>query len=92
MLFTTFVGNTSHSQISNFVKIRPEGAELYHADGRTDGRTDRQKDRHQEVNSRFSQFCERACFENAPNEWYTAMNTIANGLMELSLSGFTHLN
>jgi len=37
---------------SYFVKIRPVGAELFHADGRTDG--------HDEANSRFSQFCERA--------------------------------
>jgi hypothetical protein len=26
--------------MSNFLKIRPEGAELLHVDGRTDGRTD----------------------------------------------------
>jgi hypothetical protein len=36
------------------MKIRPVGAELFHADG------DRQTDRHDEANSRFSQFCERA--------------------------------
>jgi hypothetical protein len=35
--------------MSNFVKIRSVGAELFHADGQTD--------RHDEVNSRFSQFC-----------------------------------
>jgi hypothetical protein len=35
-----------------FMKIRPVGAELFHADGRTD--------RHEDANSRFSQFCERA--------------------------------
>jgi len=35
----------------NFIKIRPVGAELFHADGRTDGRD--------ETNSRFSQFCEK---------------------------------
>jgi len=34
------------------MKIRPVGAKLFHADGRTD--------RYDEVNSRFSQFCERA--------------------------------
>jgi hypothetical protein len=38
--------------VSNFMKIRPVGAEMFHADGRTD--------RHDETNSRFSQFCERA--------------------------------
>jgi len=34
------------------MKIRPVGAELFHAD--------RQTDRHNEANSRFSQICERA--------------------------------
>jgi len=44
------------------MKIRPVGAELFHADGRTD--------RHDEANSRFWQFCElaqkrsRACIGN----------------------------
>jgi len=37
-------------QISNFVKIRPFGDELFNADGQ----------RHDEANSRFSQFCERS--------------------------------
>ena len=44
----------------NFMKIRPVGAVLLHAEkqteGRTDGRTDRQRDRHDEANSRFSKF------------------------------------
>ena len=39
------------AQISNFIKIRPVGARLFHTDWRTD--------RH-EGNSRFSQFCEGA--------------------------------
>ena len=39
---------------SNFMKIRPVRAELFHADRRTDGRTDR----YNEANSRFSQLCE----------------------------------
>jgi len=39
-------------QISNFMKIRPVGAEYFHASGRTD--------RHDEANSRFSEFCEGA--------------------------------
>jgi len=34
------------------MKLRPVGAELFHADGQTD----RQTDRHDEVKSRFSQF------------------------------------
>jgi hypothetical protein len=43
-------------QISNFMKIRPVGAELYHADGWRDGRTDR----HDEASSHPSQICESA--------------------------------
>jgi hypothetical protein len=39
-------------QISNFIKIRPVGAELFHADGQTE--------RHEETNRRFSQFCKSA--------------------------------
>jgi len=34
------------------MKIRPVGAELFHADGQTD--------RHDEAKNRFPQFCERA--------------------------------
>jgi len=30
---------SKNSQISNFMKTRPVGAELFHADGRTDRRT-----------------------------------------------------
>jgi hypothetical protein len=37
--------------ISNFMKLRPSGAEMFDADGQTD--------RHDEANSRFSQFCGR---------------------------------
>jgi hypothetical protein len=36
------------------------GADLFHTDGRTDGQTERQKGRYDELNSRFSQVCERA--------------------------------
>jgi hypothetical protein len=43
-------------EISNFMKIRPLGSELFHADGQTEGQTDR----HDEANSRFSQVCEGA--------------------------------
>jgi hypothetical protein len=32
-----------NTQISNFIEIRPVGAELFHADGGTDGRTDMTK-------------------------------------------------
>jgi hypothetical protein len=48
------------AQISSFMKIRPVGAELFHADGRMDRRTDRQTGRSDEANSRLSQFFERA--------------------------------
>jgi len=47
----TWIFSTSFSkstQISNFIKIRPVGAELFYAD------------KHDEAYSRFSQFCERA--------------------------------
>jgi hypothetical protein len=38
------------------MKIRPVGAEFFHADRRRD----RQTDRHEKAKSRFSQFYERA--------------------------------
>jgi hypothetical protein len=41
-IFFTFSKNT---KISNLMKIRPVGAELFHAEGQTDGRTDRRTDR-----------------------------------------------
>ena len=43
---------TDSPQIKSFMKIRPVGTELFHADV--------WMDRHDEANSRFSQFCERA--------------------------------
>jgi len=49
--FDRFSKNT---QISNYMKIRPVRAKLFHADGRMDGRTDR----HDEANGLFSKFCE----------------------------------
>jgi hypothetical protein len=51
----TWIFSTDYRQIlvcQISMKIRPVGAELFHADGRTD--------RHDEANSRFSQFRERA--------------------------------
>jgi len=39
-------------QQTNLIEIRPVGAELFHADGRTDGQST--------TNIRISQFCERA--------------------------------
>ena len=41
-----------NSGISNFMKIRPVGAEFFHADGRTD--------RQDKAHSSFSQLCESA--------------------------------
>ena len=43
---------SKNTRISNFMKIRPVGAELFHADGQTN--------RHDEANSPISEFCERA--------------------------------
>jgi hypothetical protein len=42
------------------MKIRPVGAQIFHVDGRKDRRTDGRRDRYDDVNSQFSQFCERA--------------------------------
>ena len=42
---------SKNAHISNLMKIRPVGVELFHAD--------RWTDRHDEANSRSSQFCER---------------------------------
>ena len=42
---------SKNTQMSNFMKMFPVGAELFHADGQTD--------RHGEADSRFPQFCER---------------------------------
>jgi hypothetical protein len=50
LIFWTDIRN--NAQISNFMKFRPVGAELFHADGPAD--------RHDEASSRFSQFCEFA--------------------------------
>jgi hypothetical protein len=51
-IFSTDFGK--NLQISNFIKIRPVGAELFRADGRTDG----QMYIGGEANSRFRKFCE----------------------------------
>jgi hypothetical protein len=48
-IFSTDFRKNTH--ISNFMKICPVGAELFHADRQTDG--------HNEANSRFSEFCKR---------------------------------
>ena len=48
-VFRQFFKNT---QVSNLMKIRPVGTELFRATRRTEGRTDG----HDEANSHFSQF------------------------------------
>ena len=45
-----------NTQKSNFIKIRPVEAELFHADGQTH----KHKGGNGEVNSLFLQFCERS--------------------------------
>jgi hypothetical protein len=50
LLFSAFF--SENNQVSKFMKIRPVGAELFHAGGRTD--------RQGEANNRFSQFYESA--------------------------------
>jgi hypothetical protein len=63
-LFSPYINETlsfldrfsKNTYVSNWMKIRPVGAELFHADGQTG----RQTDSHAKANSRFSQFCERA--------------------------------
>jgi len=47
----------SNAQISNFMKIRSVGAELFPSDGRTEGI---RQDGHDKANGRFLQFCKRA--------------------------------
>jgi hypothetical protein len=42
-------------QVSNFMEIRPVGAEFFHEGRQTDGKTDR----HDELDSCFSQFWEK---------------------------------
>ena len=53
-------GFSKNTQISNFMKICPLGAELFHAGRRTDARTDGRTDKHDEANNRFPKFCELA--------------------------------
>ena len=51
-IFSTDFLKKKNTQISNFMKIRPVGAELLHADRRTDA----QAGRHDEANSRCPEF------------------------------------
>jgi len=47
---------SKNTQISNFLKIRQMGAELFHVGRRTEGRTGK----HDNANISFLKFCERA--------------------------------
>ena len=52
--FNFLDGFAKNPRVPNFMKIRPVGAELFHADGQTRGQI------HGEANILFSQICERA--------------------------------
>ena len=64
--FSRQIFGKKNTQISNFIKIRPVGAELFHADRRTDRHTHTYTHTHKHtgghdgVNSLFLQFCERS--------------------------------
>ena len=51
--------------ISDFMKMRPMGAELFHADRQMDGRTDRQTDRQTDMTKLIVTFRN---FVNAPKK------------------------
>jgi hypothetical protein len=86
---------SKNTQISNFMRISPVGAELFHAGGWTDGQTER----HDEINSRFSQFYEGAWKRLGPHSlftWFlwclqstttTSLYNLYNGSKLLSLRG-----
>jgi len=63
-------GISKNTQISNFMKIRPEGVELF--------RADRQTDRNNEANNRFSQYLRtrlRTSFSPHSVSSYLTVNT-----------------
>ena len=64
------------------MKIRPMGAELLHAGGRTDGRTDRQTDRQ----TRRSQQSLFEIFRKRPKTPYVRMQD----MFEMAASSFSH--
>ena len=68
---------SKNTQISNFVKIRPVGAELFHAGGRADGRTGG----HDEASSRFSRFCERTS-RPASSSWRQTSDSLIPSSVE----------
>jgi hypothetical protein len=54
-VYSRYVFEKKNAKISNFMKIRPVGANLFHADGRTHKQTHMAK-----VTVASQQFCERA--------------------------------
>ena len=61
--YLKFLGTFSRNiQISNLMKIRPVGAELFHAD--------RRRNRHDEANSRFSHILRKRLKRNGANKDY----------------------
>ena len=71
-------------KISNFMKIRSVGTELFHADGRTD--------RNDEAYSRFSQLCEKDAW-NIPFflYWFVTLTNMAGGYKLFPGICFPHL-
>jgi len=63
---------SKNTRISNFMKMRPMGTELFHADGRTN--------RHDETNSRFSHLCEKrlkySLFQTLISKWKKSTDLI----------------
>jgi len=54
---------SKNTHISNFMKILPLVAELFHGDGRKPGQTDRQTDTHTDMTNLIVAFCN---FAKAP--------------------------
>ena len=75
-----FDRSSKNPQISNFMKIRPMGAEFFHADGRTD--------RRDEANIRFSQLCKSA---QRWNDW-THFRTFVQCTVYLRPQNPQHIN
>jgi hypothetical protein len=67
--FNCFDRLSKNAQIPNFMKIRPVGIELFHADRQTDWGTENRSD---QANSRVAQFCECAwniCYTILTGMW-----------------------
>jgi hypothetical protein len=70
---------SKNPKISNFMKIRSVGTELFHAD--------RRKDRHYEANSRFSQFCESALRRSLKSPYHKIDRRISNNIIVAQTTG-----